>query len=194
MQSWLGCVLIIILMLGFAPKAKAFLPDSQNKQLNLSGRSLYPNNLKGKYEGQGKLESRRLRDENEPERIGLWNSWGTIHRLFAPEHSKPLRLRGTKVMEEEIRSLSYAFIEEYSAYFKIDPDDLKLVEIINRGGIIYCKFKQLFQGINVYGGGIEFRFDEIQSLRQILRADPYEDILEAGKPADEYQRLDLLVQ
>jgi hypothetical protein len=178
----LGCILSILFMVGLVPKARAFLPNSQNEPLNLSNRKLHPNTLKGKYEGPSQMKLRGLLDENKPEWIGLWNSWGTIHRLYAPRQYKTTRLRGTEVTDEEIRSIALRYIEEYSRYFKVDPEDLILEEIINRGGIFYCRFKQLYKGINIYGGGIQFRFDETGSLL-LIGGDTYPGITISPYPS-----------
>ncbi|MGA1865492.1 MAG: hypothetical protein ACMUHX_10555, partial [bacterium] len=162
---WLGCVLSIVFMLVLVvPGARAFLPESQNKPLTLSERSLHPNNPKSKYEGASNVRLKGFLDYDKSEWMGLWNSWGTIHRLYAPGQYKTSRMRGKVTTEEEIRSAAIDCVHEYSDYFKVQPEDLIFEGIIYRGGIFYCRFKQIYKGIDVYGGGIQIRFDENGNL------------------------------
>ena len=147
----MGSVLLMVLIFGFAIKSGAFLQKSQTKRLSLSGRKLQANRISARYEKASQERLKRFRDDNSTEWMGLWNSWGTLHRLYPLNPGRSLRLKERRVTEEEVKSLAITLIKEYSDYLKVTPEDLVFSETITRGGIIYCRFRQLYRGINVYG-------------------------------------------
>ena len=172
---WLGLILIMVLSIGFVSQAYAFLPESQSQRLNVTGRRIQPNRIRSRYESASQTGLKRFRDEENTEWVGLWNSWGTIHRLYPLNPASPLRLKDRKVTEEDVRSLAMGIIGEYSDYLKVVPEDLVLEEITTRGGIIYCRFRQYYKGISVYGAGVQIRFDEAGNLL-LIAGDTYPDI------------------
>lgn len=166
-RYWLGCIAGIVVFMWLVTPARAFLPDAEGHRINLSRRNLTPNRLKVSHEGGAQDSLRRLRDASGQEWVGLWNDWGTVHRLYVKHPSQAIRLRAGTATDQEIWSSARQLIRDHSDCFKVSDGDLVEEDIIRRGGIIYCRLRQYYQGIPVYGGEIRFRFDEAGNLLMI---------------------------
>jgi len=192
-RYWLVCMAGIMAFMLVGTSARAFLPDAGGNRITLSGRSITPNRLKVSHEGGSGEGLRRLREESGQEWVGLWNVWGTIHRLYVKHPSQAIRLRGGTVTDEEIWSCARQLIRTHSDCFKVPTGDLVEEDIIRRGGIIYCRLRQYYQGIPVYGGGIQFRFDEAGNLLMIC-GDTYPGIAVSPHPAISTHEAELIVR
>jgi len=118
-RYWLMCMAGIMAFMLFCTSARAFLPDAGGNRITLSGRSITPNRLKVSHEGGSEEGLRRLREQSGQEWVGLWNDWGTIHRLYVKNPSQAIRLKGGMVTDEEIWSHARQIIRDHSDCFKV---------------------------------------------------------------------------
>ncbi len=192
-------IFIMCLIPGQVTEVKAFLNPSQNSRLNMVNRGIVPSPVKVRYikSNNSSLRDKKTgddgaiigfdyNDDDVRDLIGIWNSWGTIHRLYVNKKSglpEPGRLKTSGSVEngvndninDKLAGLAKDFIRENPYLFKVQEEDLVFKNTNLRGDIVYCQFEQYYEGIRVYAGGVVFRFDKSGTLL-LVSGDTYPDI------------------
>ncbi|MGA1868621.1 MAG: fibronectin type III domain-containing protein [bacterium] len=175
-------IVIFVFIIFFHLSVHAFLPDQREKEeiyINPAlciKRSLnYRSGLRDERERQ---KMQRFRQDNGSSWRYTWNEWGTIHRLYGGKLNEKVarNTRGRSgSIEEQLVESAKQLITLYPEFFKISVDDLELRSVKKKAGIYYVDFDQYYQGIRVYGGGAQFRFNKEGDLL-LIGGDTYSNI------------------